>query len=285
MDNQSISGARSARTAALPHVDARRSLIWHVGGLEVALRPGGWLLLGSLAAGLDVRYWQLASPGAPTLTAHLTATVMTFLIAVLLLLHESGHALAFRFQGAWPVRITLHGGGGACAAVVVEDSAGRALVRALAGPAVATLAMALWLTLWRGPALHEAITVTMIGLCNVVIDTLPLHPRSDGVQALRAMLWLVRRREPDRCAVLYLWRPIILAALALAGAPLGAASGFLPSAPTTTTVAALVALALCAVPTVVLARRSLSRCSRRLGRGQRSRRSPTRPASALVERM
>ena len=258
MDNQSVSGARSAHTAARHQVDCRRSLIWHVGGLEVALRPGGWLLLGSLAVGLDVRYWLLAAPGAPTLTAHLAATVMTFLIAVMILLHESGHALAFRFQGAWPVRITLHGGGGACAAVVVEDSAGRALVRALAGPAVAALAIALWLTLWPGPALHEAITVTMIGLCNVVIDTLPLHPRSDGVHALRAMLWLVRRREPDRCAVLYLWRPIILAALALAAAPLGAASGFMPSTPATTTVAALAALALCAVPTGVLARRALS---------------------------
>jgi hypothetical protein len=258
MDNQSISGTRSASTAALPHVDARRALIWHVGSLEVVLRAGGVLLLGGLAAVLDVRYWQLASPGTPPLTAHLAAMVMTFLVVLLLLLHESGHALAFRFQGAWPVRITLHGGGGACAAVVVEDSAGRALVRALAGPAVAALAIALWLTLWRGPALHEAITVTMIGLCNVVMDTLPLHPRSDGVHALRAMLWLVRRREPDRCAVLYLWRPIILAALALAGAPLGAASGFMPSAPTTTTVAALAALALCAVPTGVLARRALS---------------------------
>ena len=290
MDNQSISGTRSASTAALPHVDARRALIWHVGSLEVVLRPGGVLLLGSIAAVLDVRYWQLTSPGAPTLTAHLAATVMTFLIVLLLLLHESGHALAFRLQGARPVRITLHGGGGACAAVVVEDGAGRALVRALAGPAVAALAMALWLTLWRGLTLPpvwqlSAITVTMVGLCNVLTDTLPLHPRSDGVQALRAMLWLVRRRQPDRCAVLYLWRPIILAALALAGAPLGAASGFMPSAPMTTTVAALVALALCAVPTVVLARRSLSRCSRRLGRGQRSRRSPTRPASALVERI
>jgi hypothetical protein len=263
MDDQSVSGARSARTAARHHVAARRSLIWHAGGLEVALRPGGVLLLASLAAGLDVRYWQLASPGAPTLTAHLAATAMTFLIAVMILLHESGHALAFRFQGAWPVRITLHGGGGACAAVVAEDSAGRALVRALAGPAVAALAIALWLTLWRGLTLPpvwrlSAITVTMVGLCNVLTDTLPLHPRSDGVQALRAALWLVRRREPDRCAVLYLWRPIILAALVLAGALLGAASGFMPPTPATTTVVGLAALALCAVPTGVLARRTLS---------------------------
>jgi hypothetical protein len=264
MDNQSVSGARSASAAAFQPVDARRSLIWHVGSLEVVVRPGGLLLVGSLAAVLDVRYWQLASPGAPTLSAHLAAVVMPFLIVVMILLHESGHALAFRVQGAWPVRITLHGGGGACAAVVVEDSAGRALVRALAGPAFATLAMALWLMLWRGLTLPpvwrlSAITVTMVGLCNVLVDTLPLHPRSDGVQALRAVLWLVRRREPDRHAVLYLWRPIVIAALVLACAPLGAASAFMPSGPATTTGAALVALALCAVPTVVLARRTLSR--------------------------
>jgi hypothetical protein len=98
----------------------------------------------------------------------------------------------------------------------------------------------------------------MVGLCNVLVDTLPLHPRSDGVQALRAVLWLVRRREPDRHAVLYLWRPIVIAALVLACAPLGAVSGFMLG-PTTTTGAALVALALCAVPTAVLARRTLSR--------------------------
>jgi hypothetical protein len=238
-----------------------------VGGLEVVLRPGSLLLLGSIAAVLDVRCWQLATPGAPTLGAHMAATLMTLPIVMLILLHESGHALAFRFQGAWPVRITLHGGGGTCTAVVVEDSAGHALVRALAGPAVATLAVALWLTLWRGLTLPptwrlSATTVTIVGLCNVLIDTLPLHPRSDGVHALRAMLWLLRRREPDRCAVLYLWRPIILAALVLACAPLGAASSFMPSAPTTTAVAALVALALCAVPTVVLAQRTLVRWKR-----------------------
>ena len=266
MGNQSVSGARSAGTAALQHVDARRSLVWHVGGLEVALRPGSLLLLGSLAALLDVRYGQLASP----LTAHLAATVTTLLIAVMILLHESGHALAFRFQGARPVRVTLHGGGGACAAVVVKDSAGRALVRALAGPAVAAPAIALWLTLSHGLTLPQhpgdgdvwqlsAITVAMVGLCNVLVDTLPLHPRSDGVQALRAVLWLVRRREPDRCAVLYLWRPIIVATLVLAGAPLGVASGVMPSTPAATMVAALAALALCAVPAAVLARRTLSR--------------------------
>jgi hypothetical protein len=135
MDKKSVTEARSASTAAFQPVDARRSLIWHVGNLEVVVRPGGLLLVGSLAAVLDIRYWQLASPGAPTLSAHLAAAVMPFLIVVLIMLHESGHALAFRCQGAWPVRITLHGGGGACAAVVVEDSAGRALVRALAAVA------------------------------------------------------------------------------------------------------------------------------------------------------
>jgi hypothetical protein len=190
----------------------------------------------------------------------MAAALMALPIVVLILLHESGHALAFRLQGAWPVRITVHGGGGACSAVVGEDSAGRALVRALAGPVVAALAIALWLTLWRGLTLPplwrlSGTTVTVVGLCNVLLDTLPLHPRSDGIHALRALLWLLRRREPDRCAVLYLWRPIILAVLVLACAPLGAASDFMPSAPTTTAVAALVALALCAVPIGVLARR------------------------------
>ena len=262
MDNQHESGARSAGRAARQRVHAGRTLTWHLGGLDVALHPGALLLLGSIAVVLDIRCWQLAAPGAPTLGAHLAAILMTLPIVVLILLHEIGHALAFRFQGAWPVRITVHGGGGACTAVVVEDSAGRALVRALAGPAVAALAIALWLTLWRGLTLPpiwrlSATTVTMLGLCNVLVDVLPLHPRSDGMHALRAALWLLRGREPDRGAVLYLWRPLILAALVLACAPLGSTGGFMPSAPTTTAVAALVALALCSVPTMVLARRTL----------------------------
>jgi len=236
-----------------------------MGGLEVALRPGGLLLLGSIEALFDVRCWQLASPGPPALGAHVAATVMTLLIVVLTMLHESGHALAFRLQGAWPVRITLHGGGGMCAAVVVEDSAGRALVRALAGPAVAGLVLTLWLTLCRGLALSpvwqlSATTVTAVGLCNVLVDTLPLHPRSDGVQALRAVLWLVCRRQPDQCAVLYLWRPLILAALAPVFALLGAATGLIPGGPTTTTVVALVTLALCVVPSAVIAQHALVRC-------------------------
>jgi peptidoglycan/LPS O-acetylase OafA/YrhL len=241
--------------------------VWRVGGLEVVLRPGGLLLMAGLATLFDVRCWQLAAPAAPTLGAHVAATVMTVLIGMLTALHESGHALAFRAQGAWPVRITLHGGGGACAAVVVEDSAGRALVRALAGPAVAALAVTLWLTLCRGLPLAPvwrlaATTVTAVGLCNVLIDLLPLHPRSDGVQALRAVVWLGRRRQPDRVAVLYLWRPLILAALALLCPPLGVATGVLPVASAVTAGAALVSLVLCLVPAALLARRALALCAR-----------------------
>src|SRR5256886_15305060 len=142
MDNQRETGARSASTAAFQPVDARRSLIWHVGSLEVVVRPGGLLLVGSLAAVLDDRYWQLASPGAPTLSAHLAAAVMPFLIVVMILLHESGHALAFRFQGAWPVRITLHGGGGACARGGGGGSAGRGPPPAPARPPLGPLGLA-----------------------------------------------------------------------------------------------------------------------------------------------
>ncbi len=224
------------------------------------LRPGALLLFGSIAAALDVTFLPLALPGRPALSYHLTAATMALLMIVTTLLHESGHALAYRLQGIWPVRITLRGSGGGCAAMVDADSPGRALARALAGPAATALVVAVLGTVWRLPLAPPAwrlvaATLAVFSLFDLVFNTLPVHPRCDGTHALRALLWLLRGREPAPFAVLYLWRPTVLAAAVLGLCQLGIAVGYQPFGATTTTAGALCALALCAVPPLVLARR------------------------------
>jgi hypothetical protein len=239
-----------------------RSLVLRLGGVEMVLRPGGVILFGGIALALDITFLPLALPGQPALTYHAAAVAMTVLMIVTTLLHESGHALACRAQGIWPVRITLRASGGACAAVVTRDTPARALVRALAGPAMTALVVGVLLLAWRVFPLPPiwrliAATLAVFSLCDLVFNTLPVHPRCDGSFALRAALWLVRGREPEPFAVLYVWRPVILAAAALALPAMGTAIGVLPRGPMPFTVAAWCALLLCAIPPLALGWRLL----------------------------
>src|SRR5437763_5715583 len=252
-----LCGAKGATMTPLP----RRALVFRVGGIEFGLRPGAWVLFGGIAALLDVAFLPLALPDAPALTHHVVALAMTVLMIVTTLLHESGHAIAYRLQGVWPVRITLRGSGGACAAVVYEDSPARGLVRALAGPAVTALIIAVLVLAWHAPALPPpwrlvAATVTVFSLFDLIFNALPVFPRGDGTHALRAVLWLLRHRAPEDFAVLYLWRPPILAAALLALS--WAADRYLLWDTTTVTIAALCALALCAMPPLALVWRLLA---------------------------
>jgi hypothetical protein len=241
----------------------RRALVFRVGGIEFVLRPGALVLFGGIAALLDVAFLPLALPDTPALARHVVALAMTVSMIVTTLLHESGHAIAYRLQGTWPVRITLRGGGGACAAVVDKDSPARGLARALAGPAVTALVIALLMLAWHARALPQAwrlvaATLSVFSLFDLIFNTLPVHPRCDGTHALRAALWLLRRRQPEDFAVLYLWRPLILA-VAVLGLSRAAVRYWL-WAPSAFTIAALCALALCAVPPLALVWRLLAGC-------------------------
>ncbi len=239
-----------------------RSLVFHCGGVEFVIRPGAPLLFGGIAAALDVTFLPVALPDQPVLAYHLAAVAITVLMIVTTLLHESGHALAYRAQGIWPVRVTLRGSGGACAAMVDEDKPGQALVRSLAGPAVtAVVAVSLFLA-WRTlplPPLWRlvAATLTVFSAFDLVFNTLPVHPRCDGAHALRAAVWLLRGCEPAPFAVLYVWRPIVLAAAVLLCPAAGALTGLLPTGPVVSAAAGACALALCAVPLGALALRAL----------------------------
>jgi len=214
-----------------------RSLVFRCGGVEFVIRPGAPLLFGGIAAALDVTFLPAALPDQPALAYHLAAVAITVLMIVTTLLHESGHALAYRAQGIWPVRVTLRGSGGACAAMVDEDKPGQALVRSL----------------WR----LVAATLTVFSAFDLVFNTLPVHPRCDGAHALRAAVWLLRGCEPAPFAVLYVWRPIVLAAAVLLCPAAGALTGLLPTGPVVSAAAGACALALCAVPLGALALQAL----------------------------
>jgi len=239
-------------------------MVAHIAGVEIVARPGGVVLFGGIAAALDVTFLPVALPGQPPVAYHLAALAITALMIVTTLLHEGGHALAYRVQGIWPVRITLRGSGGACAAMVDEDRPGQALARALAGPAVTALVVLALFVCWRVLALPPlcrliAATLFVFSLADLLFNTLPVHPRCDGTHALRALLWLVWRREPAPFAVLYLWRPLALAAAFLAAPPVVAVAGFQAADPTIATVSMVGALALCAVPPLAVAGRLLRR--------------------------
>src|SRR5438876_5308247 len=155
----------------------RHALVFRVGGIEFVLRPGGLVLFGSIAAMLDVAFVPLALPGTPALTHHLVAAAMTVLMIMTTLLHESGHAVAYRLQGAWPVRITLRGSGGACAAIIYKDSPARGLARALAGPTATALIIAVLVLVQQAPALPRvwrfvAFTLTVFSLFDLIFNAL-----------------------------------------------------------------------------------------------------------------
>ena len=245
----------------------RRALVFHVAGAQVVLRPGGLVLFGGIAAVLDITYLPLALPGLPAPSYHVVAVAMALLMAAATLAHECGHAVAYRLQGIWPVRITLRGSGGACADVVFDDTPARALVRALAGPAATALVILSLVAMWRLAPLPPvarlmASTLAVFAAFDLVFNTLPVIYGCDGMFALRAVLWLLRGREPEKFALLYLWRPVVLAAAALALAQAAVASHVALSAIALPTLAAYVALALCAVPVAAMLWRyaTLHRC-------------------------
>lgn len=251
----------------------RHALVFHIGGVEFVIRPAGVLLFGSIAAALDVAFLPLALPDRPAPTYHLAALLMGLAMIATTLLHESGHAIACRAQGIWPVRITLRGSGGACAVMVHEDSPRRALIRAMAGPAMTALVVMVLVAAWHTRALPPlarliAATLAVFSTFDLIFNTLPVVSGCDGTFALRALLWWARRRPPDNFAVLYLWRPPILAAATLALVQAGTAVHVLPAGPMLTPAAAYVALALCAIPPAALGWRYVAVTARRTASGQ-----------------
>ncbi len=110
-------------------------------------------------------------------------------------------------------------------------------MRALAGPAVTSIVTALLVLVWivlPVPPLWSLIAkpVAIVGVVEGTMNTLPIHARSDGLAALRAVVWLVRGRLPSLPVVLYIWRPLALLAMLIGVLVWGVATGhIIPGAP------------------------------------------------------
>ncbi len=240
-----------------------------MGSVELVLRPSGCLFFAVFTAGLDAVF----SPGlvlGPVTPSHLVAAAAVFpLLVATLLLHEGGHAVALYQQGYGPIRITLRAGGASCDAVVPDERPGASLVRALAGPAVTVVTTVLFVLVWvvlPDPPLWRLVAkpVAIVGLVEGTVNTLPIYARSDGMAALRALVWLARvargrATPPSPFRALYVWRPLALAVLLVAALIWIKAPGH--AAPGSPLFVGLVlgTLALGAVPLVALAWRAMRR--------------------------
>lgn len=126
---------------------------------------------------------------------------------VSILVHELGHALAYRFFGSW-ASITLHGFGGFAQADEPPRAAWKRMIVALAGPAAGFALCGLaYLILeavgWRGEKaglhLYVVNALYFLFITNLfwnLFNLLPVLPL-DGGRVFRELLAMFRARNPD----------------------------------------------------------------------------------------
>jgi hypothetical protein len=242
-----------------------RPFIVTIGRIEAALHPTGVLLFAAVAVALDLAVLRHVAPHPPSMLVLLVLVVLVLTT----LAHEAGHALTFRLQGARNISIALRGTGGSCTGVVEHDTALRVCVRALAGPCVAALWIALLLVVssicsvpfaWRAATLVAVIFAAGVEVFNV----LPVHPQSDGLVALYALAWSISGQEPKQFDVLYLWRPLALAAISLMGSIYGFMADLIPFNWTISIGVVMTVLLLCSLPLLTLAKRCLYHCANKV---------------------
>jgi len=147
-------------------------------GIPVRLHPSFAAMMVAFAA------WGLMQGGV---RGAIVAAGLVVGMAVSVVLHELGHALAARRFGIRTAHVTLYPWGGAAALEEMPRDPDQEVVVALAGPA-ANLAVAavlglLWLV-WSNPLVQVlALTNGALALMNLV----PAYPL-DGGRALRAVL-------------------------------------------------------------------------------------------------
>lgn len=245
------------------------ALIVRFGAVEVVLQRASILLYASIAVGLNLTVLrdslrQATSPMSPVVLVAMPMTVMLVMLLATLM-HEGGHALMFWLQGSKLIRISIGLRGGACIAVLAKDSPQQLLVRALTGPIISFASLGLLLVgqAMAWPAELRTPLLAAIAFMGVVeaVNVLPLHGHSDGTMAMHALVWLVRHREPERFAVLYIWRPLVLSILMLVIAGCAKVSGYLrDDSLATTSIIVIVGISvLCTVSAAALAMRALWR--------------------------
>ena len=194
-------------------------------GIEVAIHPSWFIVVGFFAFTLATGFFPSAYAGWTPVATWTTAIVATLLLFASVLAHEFGHSLVARSQGI-PVRgITLFLLGGVAQLEREPDSPGREAWMAIAGPlvsvAVAAGSIGLAFVL-PGPEQVVAV-LAYLGVTNialVVFNLLPGFPL-DGGRVLRALLWWRSRdrvRATRRAAVVgqvFAWGFIALGAAQL----------------------------------------------------------------------
>ena len=162
-------------------------------GFPVRVSPYFFLVSGLFGSGLALRLgWQFL-------------VIWIVLSFISILLHELGHALAYRVFGS-PAEITLHGFGGYAQGYRLPKSWQRMIV-AFAGPvAQLLLAGAVWgsalLTNWPVQNDYTKAIYLFLMWMNIfwpLINLVPILPL-DGGNILREVLAMLRIRNPDAAA-------------------------------------------------------------------------------------
>lgn len=242
-----------------------RSLAFSVGSAEVILYPAGIALFAAVAVGFDLTFLQSVLSHASIVVLQGATVVVMLVLVFTTLVHEIGHALAFRLQGARNIRITLCATGGSCTASIEHDTSLQVLARALAGPAATVIGIGMLFVVWSVcpiPFLWRVAVVAAIIFATAVevFNIFPLHSRSDGTVALYALIWLIYNKEPEQFDVLYIWRPLALTAIVLVISIYNFIANFIPVNRIMIISMAITVLLLLTLPLLVFARRCLYGC-------------------------
>lgn len=169
-------------------------------GIPLTLHPSfGLLMVGAALWG----GWQAGAYGALLVTAAMAV------LAVSVILHELGHALAARRFGIRTAFITLYPWGGVAAIERMPEEPDQELVIALAGPAVNLVLAAgfgLLAALVGSPVVGVFAT---LNLGMAVFNLLPAYPM-DGGRVLRALLarrmgFVPASRMAHRVGTVFAW--------------------------------------------------------------------------------
>ncbi len=176
-------------------------LRFRLGPIPVRVGLMFWLIMGLFGYG-----WAslLARQGLGNTWVNLLVWMGCGFVSILV--HELGHAVAFRLFGSWSA-ISLHGFGGVATSDDPPRSAGRRMVVALAGPAAgfALCGVVYGITLaLAGVAVNEYVAVALtfllwMGLFWNAFNLLPIPPL-DGGNVCRELLALLRVPNPDAIA-------------------------------------------------------------------------------------
>ena len=108
---------------------------FRLGRLELVVTCGSLLLALGLWPVFSLVMLPIVVAGRNSTDYALGGLLMAALVEAMILVHETGHAVAFYSEGAQSVRITMRLSGGACASMVgIDDTPWRAMTRAIAGP-------------------------------------------------------------------------------------------------------------------------------------------------------